>query len=299
MSTAELQDPTSHLYIASELRELLACPDCRHKLNESAVGLSCPGCQRDFPVAAGGTLPILLSRSSPLFSESYSTWRRVEKKGTRKKSYRESRFLPKTSVCRLSVEPWNRFMKLVGTGRLLNIGSGEKRVTTNLDRWVNLDICPHNNVDVVGDAHQLPFVDESFDAVASNNVFAALQKPFHVAAEITRVLKPNGLMWCNEAFALPIARSPGDYFRYAPDGLKSVFDGLTPVEIAGCAGPFTIMARFAETAADAMFPGKLGFAARWCTAWTLQPFKYLDDWLVKRNPDCASAFFLVAQKPGE
>lgn len=297
MATIDNCPGRSEFAIPDELRNLLACPDCHGALGDSEDKLLCPECRQQFSVAAKGSLPILFSPHCKLFQESYASWQRVEKKGTRKRGYREARLLPRTSVSKLSTEAWGRFLNDVGTGRVLNIGSGERRVTTNLNHWVNLDICPHNNVDVVGDAHSLPFLDESFDAVTSSNVFACLEDPFRVATEIARVLKPGGLMWCNEAFALPLARSPRDFFRYAPDGLKSVFRQLTPVELAPAAGPWKVITRFSETAAEAMLPGKAGFIARWCVAWLLHPAKYLDDWLVRRNPDSASSFYLIARKP--
>ncbi len=236
------------------------------------------------------------SRQSPLGSADYAAWERVEKKGTKKPGYRESRHLPTTSVSKLSWQARERFNAAIADGKVLNIGSGEKRITTDLKHWVNLDIHPHNNVDVVGDAHWLPFRDESFDAVTSSNVFAYLHNPFQAASEITRVLKPGGLAWCDEAFATPLSQAPRVCFRYGPDGLKSIFNGLTVVELSASAGPWKAIVRFAEEAIGGLFPGKLGFLARWGTAWALQPTKYLDDWIVKRNPDSASSFFIVARK---
>lgn len=283
--------------ISPELRVLLACPDCRGELGDHDRRLCCAVCRQDFAVAADGTLPVLMSRQSDLFRESHGVWRRAEQKGTPKKSYRESRRLPPTSTSRLTDEPRARFLKEVGTGKILNIGSGERRVTTHLERWINLDICPHNNVDVVGDAHWLPFRDASFEGVTTSNVFAFLRDPFKAAAEIARVLKPGGLMWCNEAFAIPLSYSPSDFFRYTPDGLKSVFRQLVPMEVGPAAGPCKVISRFTEAAMEAAFPGKLGFIARWCAAWAMHPTKFLDDWLVRRNPESASSFYLIARKP--
>ena len=292
------QPQSASLTLAHELVEILACPDCRRRLNEQGERLVCETCEQSFPVAAGGSLPILFSRHSELASDSYATWRPSAAKGTKVKGYREARRLPATSVSKLSEGPWRKFLEAVGEGRLLNIGSGQKSVTTNLQRWVNLDIAPHNNVDVVGDGHWLPFADNSFDAVVSKNVFAYLKNPFQVGAEINRVLRPGGLMWCNEAFALPRSLSPPrDCFRYAPDGFQAVFAPQETVDVGAALGPFAVIGRYAEFAAEALFPGKAGFASRWCTAWALQPFKYLDDWIVKRSPEAATAFYFIGRKP--
>ncbi len=51
---------------------------------------------------------------------------------------------------------------------------------------------------------------------------------------------------------------------------------------------------------DAAVPGKLpAYAMRWSTAWALQPFKYLDPWILRRDRQelAAAGFYLVARKP--
>ena len=45
----------------------------------------------------------------------------------------------------------------------------------------------------VGDAHKLPFPDESFDAVWSQFVFMHLNEPQQAMAEVRRVLRPGGV----------------------------------------------------------------------------------------------------------
>ncbi|AOW93726.1 methyltransferase [Rhodococcus sp. WMMA185] len=45
---------------------------------------------------------------------------------------------------------------------------------------------------VVGDAHSLPFSDESFDIVRSETVFQHLADPSRAVTEVARVLKPGG-----------------------------------------------------------------------------------------------------------
>lgn len=288
------------LQISPALLERLACPDCRGRLTTGGGGLSCTSCQREFPVAAEGTLPILFSPDSEFFSREhdYGAWRRPEQTPVNLKSYRSSRRLPQTSVSAITDAAWVRYLQAIAGKWVLNAGSGTHLIRSNLEHCVNLDICPHSNVEVVGDAHHLPFADESFDAAIYQAVFAHLRNPFQAASEIIRVLRPGGLVWCTVPFAHPVCRAPRDFFRFSPDGLQSIFDGLSVVELQASGGPFRVIARYAENAAEALFPGKLGSAALWLVAWSLQPFKYFDDALVKRSPECASAFYFVARKPG-
>ena len=192
-------------------------------------------------------------------------------------------------------EARKRFFDSVGEGVILNLGAGERNILTGAT-WVGFDIQPHANCEIVGDAHDLPFQDESFDAVHTVSVFEHLRKPWRAAAEIVRVLRPGGVLFCSVPFAYPIHGSPYDFFRYTPDGLVSVFEALEG-EVFAARGPISSIGLYAERVADAVFPGKLGFAARWCTAWAIQPFKYLDPWLTRSNPDSATSFTILAKKP--
>lgn len=47
---------------------------------------------------------------------------------------------------------------------------------------------------IVGDAHKLPFEDNTFDVVILIEVFKHLENPKQVLSEISRVLKPNGTL---------------------------------------------------------------------------------------------------------
>jgi SAM-dependent methyltransferase len=279
------------------LLERLACPVCRGRIALDREALNCSACGRSFPFA-GGRLPILFSPASEFADrqEQYKQWRQTSE-DRRPRSYRGRRWLPPTSVSGRLKGPWDDFLRSVEGKWVLNAGSGPHLVRSNLKYCVNLDICPHGNVDVIGDAHRLPFADASFDGAIYQAVLAHLRNPFQAAAEIIRVLKPGGLVWCTAPYAHPLSLSPKDFFRFSADGLKAIFDGMTMLELAASGGPFRVISRFAENTAEAIFPGKFGSAAHLTIAWSLQPFKYLDDWLVKRNPACASAFFMLAKKP--
>lgn len=278
-------------------QSLLACPACRGGLTQASGELRCEKCGQGYPIVANGELPVLIPSDSDLAGAvpGYRNWKRVESKGTRKAGYREKRLLP-PSTAPVGEEQRQAFLKKIEGGWVLNIGSGIRRVLTG-ERWINLDIAPHNNVDVIADGHFLPFQDASLDAVTSSSVFEHLKDPFRVASEVQRVLKPGGLVWCDVPFSYPVHGSPHDYFRYTLGGLQSIYSGLETVEMGPVKGPFSSIARFGEVVADTLLPGKLGFAFRWIIAWMLFPLKFLDPYILRKNPDAATAFYFVARKP--
>lgn len=66
----------------------------------------------------------------------------------------------------------------------------------------------------------LPFEDETFDAVVSDQVLEHLEgDPQHAIDETFRVLKPNGVALHTTCFINPIHACPRDYWRFTPQAL--------------------------------------------------------------------------------
>jgi SAM-dependent methyltransferase len=97
-----------------------------------------------------------------------------------------------------------RILQRLGHGsRVLDLGAGAGRVTQMDFRgragWiagVDLDEAVKGNPLLdeahVTDGEQLPFANESFDLVFSDNVFEHVARPDRVFAEVHRVLRPGG-----------------------------------------------------------------------------------------------------------
>ncbi|MBU1147064.1 MAG: class I SAM-dependent methyltransferase [Candidatus Omnitrophica bacterium] len=111
--------------------------------------------------------------------------------------------------------------------KVLNLGSGvgnfDHYLSENI-RPVNLDIDPCKpKLDIIADAHFLPFKNESFDIVYSIAVLEHVKKPWIVADEITRVLRSGGYLVLEVPF-LNVIHDEHDYFRFTDKGIKSLFD---------------------------------------------------------------------------
>jgi SAM-dependent methyltransferase len=86
------------------------------------------------------------------------------------------------------------------------------------------------------DAQRLTaFADSQFDLVYSHQVLEHIPKPWLAGAELVRVLRPGGIgihTTCayNPRHGLPAFN---DYYRFLPDGLAELFDGVEVLVKAG------------------------------------------------------------------
>jgi len=90
-----------------------------------------------------------------------------------------------------------------------------------------------DNLDLIADAHMLPFKDASFDFVFSLAVFEHLHSPWQAAGEIARVLRPGGTCYTLAAFMQPLHGYPDHYFNATESGLRRLFSDEFEVISAG------------------------------------------------------------------
>ena len=85
----------------------------------------------------------------------------------------------------------------------------------------------------------LPFPDESFDFVLSDQVLEHVEGNLQTAFdESRRVLRPNGIAVHTTCFFHPIHDAPGDFWRCTPEGLKLLASGFSNVIECGGWGNF-------------------------------------------------------------
>jgi SAM-dependent methyltransferase len=109
-------------------------------------------------------------------------------------------------------------------GLVLDCGAGSQRdVYHNV---VNLEIVDYPSTDVLGVGERLPFADDSFDAVLSFAVLEHVKRPTECAAEIMRVLKPGGVLYCQVPFLQPVHGFPNHFFNMTVQGLVSLFEPM-------------------------------------------------------------------------
>lgn len=116
--------------------------------------------------------------------------------------------------------------------RALIVGAGDdpyRSILPNAEVYLRLDRARVPGItDVAADAGELPFRDASFDCVVATEVLEYLRHPAAFAAELRRVLAPQGLAIVTVPF---VFHEHLDYWRPARQGLAELFAAFSRVQI--------------------------------------------------------------------
>lgn len=126
-------------------------------------------------------------------------------------------------------------------GVVLDVGSGPERLGAE---FINIDIFPFPEVDVVADAKELPFPDSSVDGAVSESLLEHATDPHRVVREMIRVLKPGGILYVSAPFIHPYHASPDDFSRWTLSGLASLFKDVEIIEKGVRSGPWSALLLF-------------------------------------------------------
>ena len=124
-----------------------------------------------------------------------------------------------------------RIIEKYPDGLILDNGSGLRK--TYYKNVVNFEIADYPTTDILGTGEQLPFKNESFDAVFSLSVLEHVKDPFTCVSEIMRVLKPGGDLFIAVPFLQPFHGYPNHYYNMTSSGLKNLFEGVAEISEVG------------------------------------------------------------------
>jgi SAM-dependent methyltransferase len=141
--------------------------------------------------------------------------------------------------------------------RVLEIGSREVTGPSTFRKqfehaeYVGFDYYAANNVDVVGDVHQLSSyfkAGEQFDIIYTIACFEHFAMPWLVAQEIAKVLKVGGVLYVKTHFSFGAHERPWNFFQFSDMGLRVLFSNALGFECieAGMSNP--IVGRFSGLA---------------------------------------------------
>lgn len=136
------------------------------------------------------------------------------------------------------------------SGKTLDLGAGSAKyreiINKKATEYITFDMVPGEDIDVVGDALNLPFGPSAFDTVVCTQVLEHIEKPWLMVKEIRRILKENGLCILTAPFLSPYHADPHDYFRYTIEGMKSLFENenFEIIECSSYGKIFSVLSEF-------------------------------------------------------
>lgn len=103
-------------------------------------------------------------------------------------------------------------------------------------KLLSCDIYASPHVDVIADAHKLPFADGVFDGVVIQAVLEHVVEPHTVVAEIARVLRADGLVYAETPFMQPVHEGAYDFTRFTESGHRYLFKQFKTIRSGACSG---------------------------------------------------------------
>jgi len=120
------------------------------------------------------------------------------------------------------------------------IGAGAQNLyQDNTVQIIGTDVYASQHTQLLADAHYLPFRSEAFHAVWIQAVLEHVLEPHQVAAEIHRVLKPNGLVYADTPFMQQVHEEAYDFTRFTLNGHRWLFRRFEEIDAGVVAGPGT------------------------------------------------------------
>lgn len=295
--------------LSEETRGLLRCPVCRHELRSAEAGISCGSCGKIYPIVTG--IPILINESNSLFSIADFTEQRNTFFNLRPSiADRISKRLTPTlgtnvrgkanylEFARLLLQESETPRVLVLGGSI--IGQGMESLAANPSvELIETDVSLGPRTQVICDAHDIPWADETFDGVIAQAVLEHVLDPYRCVQEIHRVLKEGGVVYAEVPFMQQVHAAPYDFMRFSYLGFRWLFRRFEEIELGICTGPGMALAwayRYFLLSFTPRF-GRLIRLFAGITAWYL---KYFDYFLSKKRTalDGASGYYFLGRKGG-
>jgi SAM-dependent methyltransferase len=97
--------------------------------------------------------------------------------------------------------------------------------------YIGSDMRDGPGVDQILDLHNIDLPDDMAECVLCLDTLEHVEYPRHALAEINRILSPGGIAIISSVFEFPIHNHPNDYWRFTPEGFRSLLQDFRHSEI--------------------------------------------------------------------
>jgi SAM-dependent methyltransferase len=298
--------------LGQHIIQRLCCPICRSRF-ELTTHFRCmnPECHSFFPLVNG--IPILINNSASLFriedfvnggeTFSLSIKRKIKQFifgfvpsiSLNIKSYKNysslSKYLLEKNV--------NSIVLVIGGYEL---GQGMDAILSFPSiELVESDVLFGPRTGLICDAHDIPFIDNTFDAVIIQAVLEYVVDPYRCVDEIYRVLKKDGLVYAETPFIQQVHGGKFDFTRFTYLGHRRLFRKFDEISSGITGGPAMALTwsfrYFLLSFVSSKFARMIVHVLTGFTTWWL---KYLDYFLINKDAavDAASGCYFLGRKSG-
>ncbi len=179
-----------------------------------------------------------------------------------------------------SLQAWQHVAKQEAQAVYVSVGGGPQR---HDPKFLNLNISNFDNVDIVGDAYELPFRDNSIDAIHCVAVLEHLENPKRAVEEFHRVLKKGAKAYLETPFLQPFHGYPNHFQNFTREGHNRLFEscGFKVLQSGVACGPAYALFHISITCISIAFPNKyLRIPLMALVALLIKPW---DRWLLKKS----------------
>ena len=221
--------------ILEEYKNIICCPSCRGRLSPCLD--VCLDCQTTYGIERG--VPHLIKKTvsqkalQDQDSDSDNALKNFFKRWPRFYKFIVWLIVP---ILYTGLTAKKFLFSFPNVARLLVVGSGNYALHP---KAINVDLFPFPNVHIVATAEALPFADESFDGVCTEQMLEHVFDARAVVQELLRVTRPRGLIYTAVPFFYPYHASPKDYSRWTVDGIIALFGGREVVDSGILIGPIS------------------------------------------------------------
>lgn len=307
--------------ISSATRERVCCPLCGSHLifgNDESVECTSRECLKRFPIIDG--VPILINDSESVFCiEDFVEQNEIgesnlKSKGLLKSFLRRSLNIfmdsfPKITKNLKAEYNYLQFRDLLlsnaTNSKVLIVGSGDvgkgldSIINNSAIEFVETDVQLGGRIDAVADAHNIPFLDKTFDGVIIQAVLEHVCDPYLCVEEIYRVLKPKGVVYAETPFMQPGHKGRYDFTRFTLLGHRRLFRKFEMIDDGSVSGSGMALALSYRGFLWSLCKSKktkilVSAIVRLTSFW----LKYIDYFIIDRpgTIDAASGFYFLGRK---
>ena len=287
----------------------IICFDCRSILDNVRGKLVCNNCTKSFPIING--IPVVINESNSIFNiDDFINNRpttfdnNYNKVSTKQKIFNYispsigMNIFAKENYRFLSNELSEGAKILVVGGSIIGFGM-EQLYDNNKFKIIGTDVSFGPETKIICDAHDLPFLDASFDCVIVQAVLEHVLDPVRCVSEIYRVLKSSGLVYSETPFMQQVHMKQYDFQRYTNLGHIRLFNNFVEIKSGPCCGPGMALAwSIRYFLVSFINSKKIMRYIDLIVKYILFILKYFDYYLINKSSayDSASAFYFIGKK---